>query len=1081
MGERRALRAGTSGGVGAMAGLLVVAIAIMAVAAEVPLLQAAGLVADPQEEQAALHRAIAEERAWLARALNESWRAVSLEETEPGVRARTAAANLQGAIAARYPHEVGRWRIELNASELELPDDASDRLPPEIEVQATVALRAWQAGVSARDFLLEAAAADPWSPRGRAHLEGALREIATDPQAALGAALRREGARWIEADRSTSLVEEALAIAADELAWELATPEDAGRAHPAAPSAGAPPPSDEQAAAALAVAPATELCAFATQLANASVPRPADVAFALAVACAGLAGAAAIAAALRGDRGPLLRAIAALADLAGARMEGVAAFLQGTARAFAWAAANASERARQFLDTLVPGPLGARASAPGVEVTLTGGAVSATLEPVGGLSAPGLPPIAVLRATVAFPLSATVRLLDGGRWLEAQMATPVSFVFPLAAARAAANASSPPEPPPAAPPALAAERAELAAQQASWLDDLRREVDRRLITFRDAVSERIQRSSATTLARLAMRVLIDMADGEHNRSARALFELMERTFADDLARALTVNFTLWGVPFTLLPDPLRQSVSLEHQEGPHTYGVRVRRIMQPENPFVPLHADHASLALELYWKYSAAPVTASLVLDPFLRTGDGLVRFGLRIEGGDGLLISMVAPNIVRRAGSLDLSLSDFIPGGVPLAPTPTGGLVSFDAGVRVEFARVAPAALWMFVARAAADAILDALANQTVQEAGERFAAGPLARSFLRHLVDRLADAFAAAASRFVLRADLFARLRWAEALGAADAKFEFGVAALEPMLVLRAEASALADLIEAASRGPPPRPGVSGRLIDALPSAVHERIGLTASLTARAGLNGVPIVGRWFDELPHAAVGETVFASLGALAAATGRRSLHWVSEFAIGFEVGTIAAPVLRHLGLRRADTLEAVHMRVESLSGPRILIAEVLPAPRGQDSDLEFVELYNPGLVEEDLTDWSLSDGTGHRFELPAGTRIGAGRTLVLARSALAFFERFRAVADVPTLTLRINDQGDRLRLENARGWVSDTVEWGQGSLRPGGLAPDTSLARQRAAVAPSDLPGSGLRFTGSWTDFAPSPPSPGRTP
>jgi hypothetical protein len=371
-------------------------------------------------------------------------------------------------------------------------------------------------------------------------------------------------------------------------------------------------------------------------------------------------------------------------------------------------------------------------------------------------------------------------------------------------------------------------------------------------------------------------------------------------------------------------------------------------------------------------------------------------------------------------------------------------------------------------------------LANQTVQEVADQAGQPSLARAFLERLVARLADSFADAASRFVRRTDFFARLRWAEAAGLASAEAEFALTILEPMVVMRELGAAAADLVARASSDSPRAHAPPRGPIDVLPTAVHERVGASATLRLGAGLDGLPIVGRVLDGLPGAHIEQSLFLSFGTMALAAGRRGLHWTSEYALAFEGASAPARLAGALRLAKGDGLELVRVRVESLAGPRILISEVMPAPAGEDSDYEFIELYNPGLAAEDLTGWRLVDQGGRTFRLPDGTRIGAGGTVLLSRSALPFFERYGAVPDVPTLTLALNDGGDRVALLNARGWRSDHVAWGAAV----GAAPvpeGASLLRRAADAPPFDMPGSALRFTGGLGDFAAGPPSPGGVP
>jgi hypothetical protein len=105
---------------------------------------------------------------------------------------------------------------------------------------------------------------------------------------------------------------------------------------------------------------------------------------------------------------------------------------------------------------------------------------------------------------------------------------------------------------------------------------------------------------------------------------------------------------------------------------------------------------------------------------------------------------------------------------------------------------------------------------------------------------------------------------------------------------------------------------------------------------------------------------------------------------------------------------------------------IKINEVLPDPDGADAGLEFVELYNAGDDRVDLSGWGLdaatsSWGSSPDFVLPEGTKIGAGRYLLIASFAGA------DVNDGGQISLGNAGTGpDGLRLLDCVGAVQDTL-------------------------------------------------------
>lgn len=631
-------------------------------------------------------------------------------------------------------------------------------------------------------------------------------------------------------------------------------------------------------------------------------------------------------------------------------------------------------------------------------------------------------------------------------------------------------------------PLLQAAAASDLVETLGFVEEARREVDLRLQRFADHVTRRVEESSATGFSRLVFRILDGLAEGNRTLTDRAVFEFLERYIADDLRDALTVNFTLFGVELSLVPDPVRQQISIEHREGPHTFGVRVRRVVEEGDPLKPKWSDHYSLALEFFWSYASDPVEASLVLDPFLRTDEGLLRFRLRSLTGEGTAISVEAPRIVRREGVFELALSSLIPGGVPVAVTPAGVLVTVDAGARVVVAAVRLPTVARWLLRALEGAWLDTVANQTVREVDDQAGAWQTAHVLVGRFLNRLADTAAVQASRLIPEVEVFARVAMMDAAGVLAAGGEVALTVREPAVVFRESASALAQLFrEATTAVRLDRPAPPG-LLDVVPAAIQERVGVTARFRLGEGFGGLLDPGGGLGGSPSADLSIGLFLSCSALSTLIGRSGVHTVSEVNIRWEgLGPAVRRALPWWRLAPADALDLVWLRAESLSGPKILISEVAPAPRGADADLEFAELYNPGYAEEELTGWSLRDASGRSWTLPDGLRIAAGATLVLARSAGPFLRWYGVAPDAGTLTLSLNDDGDRVQLINSRGVVSDEVAWGVFARATASPDPGWSLARGPSSRPPVALPGSALNYTGSELDFARAPATPGALP
>ena len=121
---------------------------------------------------------------------------------------------------------------------------------------------------------------------------------------------------------------------------------------------------------------------------------------------------------------------------------------------------------------------------------------------------------------------------------------------------------------------------------------------------------------------------------------------------------------------------------------------------------------------------------------------------------------------------------------------------------------------------------------------------------------------------------------------------------------------------------------------------------------------------------------------------------------------------------------------------------VVINEILYHPIDGDARKEFVELYNKGSSDVDISGWAFTDGI--RFEFPAGTTIPRGGYLVVARdparireiyglgpSAVLGPEGEEALARFGVL----RDRGERVTLSDPWGRTVDTVRYHDGGDWP----------------------------------------------
>jgi hypothetical protein len=109
---------------------------------------------------------------------------------------------------------------------------------------------------------------------------------------------------------------------------------------------------------------------------------------------------------------------------------------------------------------------------------------------------------------------------------------------------------------------------------------------------------------------------------------------------------------------------------------------------------------------------------------------------------------------------------------------------------------------------------------------------------------------------------------------------------------------------------------------------------------------------------------------------------------------------------------------------------LVFAQVAYDMPGNDTLQEWVELYNPTAMEVDLGGWKIRDDF-RTFTFPAGTKIGAGKFLDVARDGAAFQALTGKQADVAGMICSLGNTGDRLTLVDPAGQAVDFVAWEQG--------------------------------------------------
>ncbi len=113
---------------------------------------------------------------------------------------------------------------------------------------------------------------------------------------------------------------------------------------------------------------------------------------------------------------------------------------------------------------------------------------------------------------------------------------------------------------------------------------------------------------------------------------------------------------------------------------------------------------------------------------------------------------------------------------------------------------------------------------------------------------------------------------------------------------------------------------------------------------------------------------------------------------------------------------------------------------------QESDEEWIELFNRGQETVDLSGWRLDDAVDYQF--PADTKLGPQQYLVVSQNAAAFKLRYPELTNVlGNFRGTLANAGEQIRLRDALGNVADEVHYfhdGRWDSRADGAGPSLEL-------------------------------------
>ncbi|MBI3414938.1 MAG: lamin tail domain-containing protein, partial [Verrucomicrobia bacterium] len=121
---------------------------------------------------------------------------------------------------------------------------------------------------------------------------------------------------------------------------------------------------------------------------------------------------------------------------------------------------------------------------------------------------------------------------------------------------------------------------------------------------------------------------------------------------------------------------------------------------------------------------------------------------------------------------------------------------------------------------------------------------------------------------------------------------------------------------------------------------------------------------------------------------------------------------------------------------SAKEPGVIINEIMYHPPNEQEELQFVELFNRGEAEVDLSGWAFTKGI--KFTFPASTRLARGGYVVVCRNRERFVAHYGTnVVVLGNFSGKLSHQGDRVELADAQHAPVDSVKYSDHTPWPGG--------------------------------------------
>ncbi len=143
-----------------------------------------------------------------------------------------------------------------------------------------------------------------------------------------------------------------------------------------------------------------------------------------------------------------------------------------------------------------------------------------------------------------------------------------------------------------------------------------------------------------------------------------------------------------------------------------------------------------------------------------------------------------------------------------------------------------------------------------------------------------------------------------------------------------------------------------------------------------------------------------------------------------------------------------------MAVARGDSSHVVINEIMYHPPGDLDLLQFIELYNPGKAECDLSGWGITKGV--KVVFPKPTKLAPGGFLLVVRDRAAFGGHYgKELPIAGEFVGNLSHNGERIELSDAEGKVIETVKYADAAPWPMAADGHSSSVERICPFSPAD--------------------------